>query len=75
VVRTRQVRWSELSPGRRRQIVALGSVELVLTVMSLVDLSRRPAEQIRGSKALWALAVFVQPVGPVAYLALGRRPS
>jgi hypothetical protein len=74
-MRTRQVRWSELSPGQRYGVVALGSVELVLTVVSLIDLSRRPAEQVRGPKALWALAAFVQPVGPVAYLALGRRPG
>lgn len=74
-MRTRQVKWSELSLGQRYAVVALGSVELVLTVASLVDLSRRPAEQVRGPKVLWALAAFVQPVGPVAYLALGRRPS
>ena len=74
-MRTRQVKWSELSPRRRYGVVALGTVELVLTAVSLVDLSRRPAEQVRGPKALWALAAFVQPVGPVAYLALGRRPS
>jgi hypothetical protein len=55
--------------------VALGSTELILTVISLVDLSRRPAAQVRGPKALWALAAFAQPVGPVAYLALGRRPD
>ena len=74
-MRTRQVKWSELSPGQRYWVLALGSVELVLTVASLADLSRRPAEQVRGPKALGALAAFVQPVGPIAYLVLGRRPS
>ena len=49
------------------------AVEVVLTTTALVDLARRPAAQVRGPKAAWALASFVQPVGPIAYLALGRR--
>jgi hypothetical protein len=28
---------------------------------------------VRGPKGLWALGCFVQPVGPIAYLTLGRR--
>lgn len=62
-----------MSSGQRAAIVAGAAVELVLTTTALVDLARRPASQVRGSKALWALGCFVQPVGPVAYLALGRR--
>ena len=68
----RRRRWSELSGGQRVAIVALASVELALTATALVDLARRPADQVRGPKALWALGCFVQPVGPVAYLAIGR---
>lgn len=66
-------RWSELPAGQRVAIATGAAVELVLTTVALVDLARRPADQVRGSKALWALGCFVQPVGPVAYLALGRR--
>ncbi len=66
-------RWSEMSGGQRAAIVAGAAVEVALTTVALVDLARRPAAQVRGSKALWALGCFVQPVGPVAYLALGRR--
>ena len=62
-----------MSSGQRAAIVAGAAVELVLTTTALVDLARRPASQVRGSKALWALGCFVQPVGPVAYLAVGRR--
>jgi len=40
-----------------------------------VDLVRRPRAQVRGPKALWMMGLFVQPVGPVAYLALGRRKA
>lgn len=61
-------------PAGQRVAIATGAaVELVLTTVALVDLARRPAAQVRGSKALWALGCFVQPVGPVAYLTLGRR--
>ena len=66
-------RWSEMSPGQRAGVLIVGSVELALTVTALVDLIRRPADQVRGDKRLWALGVLVQPVGPIAYLAWGAR--
>ncbi|MFN7149064.1 MAG: PLD nuclease N-terminal domain-containing protein [Microthrixaceae bacterium] len=68
----RNRRWSELSGGQRAAIVAGAAVELALTATALVDLARRPAEQVRGPKALWALGCVIQPVGPIAYLAVGR---
>jgi hypothetical protein len=71
----RRRRWSELTDGQRAVLVIGGAVEVVLTVVALRDLARRPAEQVRGSKALWAVACFVQPVGPPAYLLMGRRPG
>lgn len=66
--------WSELTRPQQRAICVGGAVELVLTAAALRDLARRPADQVRGAKALWALGCVVQPVGPLAYLALGRRP-
>ena len=43
---------------------------------ALVDLVRRPAEQVRGRKAIWAVGLLVQPFGPIAYLGWGaRRPA
>jgi hypothetical protein len=68
-------RWSELSRNQRAAIIAGSAVEIVLTTAALVDLARRPRAQMRGAKPLWALGCFVQPVGPIAYLAWGRRPS
>lgn len=57
-------------------IVAGAAIEVALTTAALVDLARRPAEQVRGPKALWALGCVVQPVGPIAYLTIGRsRPD
>jgi hypothetical protein len=50
--------------------------EGVLKGSALVDLKRRPASQVRGSKARWATAVvLVNSVGavPLAYLLYGRH--
>ena len=65
--------WSELTPLQRRLIVVGGAVEVALTSVAAVDLVRRPRETVRGPKAVWALALLVQPVGPIAYLVAGRR--
>lgn len=68
-------KWDDLSSGQKTAILVAASVELALTATALVDLARRPRAQVRGPKPLWALGCFVQPVGPIAYLALGRRRS
>jgi hypothetical protein len=71
-------KWNELSPGTRRLIIAGGVFDAVLKVAALTDLARRPAREVRGSKARWALAVtLTNSVGavPVAYFAIGRRRS
>ena len=66
-------RWSDLSPTAKVLLVLGSVIELVLTTIALRDLSRRPADQVRGPKFAWGLMSFVQPVGPIAYLVLGRR--
>ena len=71
--RGKKKRWSDLSPGQQRATVAAGIVELGLKVAALADLRRRPADEIRGPKALWVALLFVNFVGPVAYFAVGRK--
>jgi hypothetical protein len=71
--RKNRKRWSDLSRGQRVAVIAGGVVEIATTVAALTDLARRPAAQVRGPKALWALSFVVQPFGPIAYGALGRR--
>jgi hypothetical protein len=66
-------KWGELSPRSRRLIIVTGVVEVALLAATLVDLKRRPADQIRGSKRMWTALAFVNIVGPIAYFALGRR--
>jgi Phospholipase_D-nuclease N-terminal len=68
-------RWSDLTRAQQGLVIVVAPVELALTVIALRDLARRPAGRVRGPKPLWALGCFVQPVGPLAYLVLGRRPA
>ena len=68
-------RWDELTGTQKALILTAASVELALTATALVDLVRRPRELVRGPKPLWGLGLVVQPFGPIAYLALGRRAA
>lgn len=68
-------KWSELNPSQQCAICVAGALEVVMTVAALRDLGRRPAAEVRGPKPAWALALFVQPVGPIAYFAYGRRSA
>jgi len=67
-------RWSDLSGTQQTATIFAAVVELALTTAALRDLARRSGGEVRGPKLLWVLACFVQPVGPVAYLVLGRTP-
>lgn len=65
--------WAEMTPTQKKIVVAAGIVEAVVTTWCLRDLTRRPAELVRGPKLLWGPAMSVQPFGPIAYLVWGRR--
>jgi hypothetical protein len=71
--RANKKKWSDLTPLQQRLIVAGGAIELVVTSIAARDLARRSAKDVRGPKGVWAVALVVQPVGPLAYLRLGRR--
>lgn len=69
-------RWRDLSPRTRRLMIAVGIAESLLKAAALIDIRRRPAAQIRGSKRIWAVAVAtVNSMGavPLAYFVFGRR--
>ena len=66
-------KWSHLTVAQKRIIYVAGAAEVVVTAAALRDLARRPADQVRGPKAAWVVAFFVQPVGPLAYFAAGKR--
>ena len=66
-------RWADLSDRQKALILVAASVQLSLAATAWADLARRPADQVRGSKAAWAAAIAVNFVGPLAYFARGRR--
>jgi hypothetical protein len=69
-------KWSDLSPRTRRLITAAAVAEGILKIAALVDIARRPPDQIRGPKWAWAPTVLlVNSFGgaPLAYFAFGRR--
>ena len=68
-------RWSDLSPAARLAIVLGGVAEVVITSIAVRDLMRRPRATVRGGRVPWLLAFFVQPIGPLAYLVVGRRET
>jgi ACR3 family arsenite efflux pump ArsB len=56
--------------------VTIGLIGAMLGVLAvaLVDIKRRPADQIRGPKQLWTtLSLINWVIGPVAYFIFGRR--
>ena len=65
--------WSDMTPTQKRVVVVAGVAEVALTTWCLRDLKQRDAAMVRGPKALWAPALSVQPVGPIAYLVWGRK--
>lgn len=66
-------RWGDLSSTQRKAVVLSGVVQLGLLAAALADIYRRPAQEIRGDKRLWAVVAFVNFVGPVLYFLFGRR--
>ena len=69
----RKKTWKELSPMAKFGTVTAALVQLSLLVAAQRDISRRPAEEIRGSKALWRVATLVNFVGPGSYFTFGVK--
>ena len=67
--------WSDLSDRSKTAILVLASIQMSLAVTAWIDLIRRPASLVRGSKVAWAAVIAVNFVGPAAYFGLGRLPA
>ncbi|MFV0459243.1 MAG: hypothetical protein ACK5MT_10815 [Actinomycetales bacterium] len=65
--------WSDLSRRQKALVVLLGSVQLALAVSAWADLARRPAEEVRGSKRVWAGLIAINWFGPLGYFGYGVR--
>ena len=73
---TRKKNWKELSPMARFGTIVAATVQLTLLIAAQTDINRRPAEEIRGSKALWRFATLVNFIGPGTYFIVGvKRPA
>jgi hypothetical protein len=66
-------KWSDLTPPQKAAVSIGGVLESVITVAALRDLRTRPASGVRGPKVAWLVSFVVQPFGPLAYFAVGRR--
>jgi hypothetical protein len=72
-VKDARKKWAELSDRQRALLLGAAGAELSLKVAALIDIKRRPAERIRGPKALWRAAMVVNLLGPLSYFAFGRK--
>jgi hypothetical protein len=68
--------WSNLSDRNRKLIITGAIAEAILKTAVLIDIRRRPANQVHGSKWMWIVAAVLvnsAGVGPLSYFAFGRR--
>lgn len=66
-------RWTDLTVTQRVAVTILSTVQLSLLCAALLDIYRRPPEQIRGSKPVWTALSFINFFGPIAYFTYGIR--
>ncbi|WP_158268623.1 PLDc N-terminal domain-containing protein [Corynebacterium yudongzhengii] len=65
--------FADMSTAQRATVTIGGALELTAKIASWIDLSRRPSNQVRGPKWLWATAQLINGLGPVAYWTIGRK--
>ena len=66
-------RWRDMSPAQRAAISIVGLIQFLLLVAAQIDLTVRPAEQVRGKKIYWRLGALINFWGPLAYFIFGIR--
>ena len=68
---------SSLPAGLLLVLAVIALAELALDVVALVDLYRRPVDQVvLGNKWIWvAIILLVNLVGAILYLAIGHKPA
>ena len=65
--------FNEFDPLTRAAILTAVWVDLGGKIAAWISLSRRRADQVRGPKWVWALAQFINGIGPVSYWLFGRK--
>lgn len=64
--------WSDLTGREKWRVFVLGTAQVALQFVALKDLAERPQSEVRGPKAAWVAGSFLNFVGPIAYLTVGR---
>ena len=72
-IERKKTNWREMSPANRARIMLTAALQLTLLIVALLDIKKRPADEVRGSKGMWRALVFINFVGPIAYFTLGRK--
>jgi Phospholipase_D-nuclease N-terminal len=70
-----QPRNRKLTLRQKKIIAVAAAAQLSLLTAALFDIWRRPAEQIKGPKRLWAAAAFINFAGPISYFLFGRTAA
>jgi hypothetical protein len=70
---TQPKQWQDFSPAQKIGASAVAIVQVSLLVAALVDIARRPAQQVHGPKWAWALVSFINFIGPISYFLFGRK--
>jgi hypothetical protein len=68
-------KWRDLNPRQRGAVVVGGTVQLALALTAWYDLSHRPRHLVNGPKAVWALVIAINFVGPIVYFRFGRAAT
>ena len=71
--KSKQLKWTEMSTGRKAVVLVIGTVQLALAAVAWRDLATRPADQVNGPKGMWTVIIAVNWIGPIAYFVKGRR--
>ena len=63
----------DLTAQQKKVVGVASTVQVLLAGLALADIWRRPAREVRGSRALWSAACAVNFIGPLSYFIFGRR--
>ena len=63
----------KLDPRGRAVVIALTAVQAVIGTLTVLDISKRPPERVRGPKLFWKVWGGTNTLGSAAYWLIGRR--
>lgn len=64
-----------MTRAQQVRVILLAVLQIALLAAAATDLARRPADQIRGKKRVWAGVISINYIGPILYFVRGRKRS